>query len=86
MMMRERTKAEQMIADMEDDLRAARDYALILFDRLAMSRHPMDEAVKGALAGAASELSDGVEASNDACDTLFKEVIRKDEPLLNLVP
>jgi hypothetical protein len=82
-MMRERTKAEQMIADMEDDLRAARDYACILFNRLGMSPHPIDEAGQRARARAACELWDRIQASEHAYDALFKEVIRKDEPLLD---
>jgi len=40
---------KKMVADMECDLRAARKYACLLFERLAMSTHLIDQSAKEAL-------------------------------------
>jgi hypothetical protein len=82
--MQYQTKADGIVFDMEDDIRAAKDYAVVLSDRLSRMEKIDDDEHK-ALSRIALHLLNAVMRTGEVCEDLFVKVVRRGQPLTELV-
>jgi hypothetical protein len=75
---------KRMIVDAKPDVRATSDYARAIYDRLAMSVHPLDADSRRAMARIATDMITAAEKVEVAFDALLDEV-RREKSLLKIV-
>src|SRR6478672_11513276 len=82
--MQYQTKADGIVFDMEDDIRSAKDYAVVLSDRLSRMEK-MDDDEQKALSRIALHLLNAVTRTDEVYEDLFVKVVRRGQPLTELV-